>query len=118
MSLRVTLVQGGGLGLDQVPAVKRILDAAGVPIEWDEHFAGLASCSAAGRRCRRPCSTRSAPNGIALKTKLLSPPGDRKGNYNVQFRRNLGLFASVRPLKNLRGSRRDFTASICSSSAS
>ncbi len=43
MSLKVTLVQGGGMGLDQVPAVRRVLSAAGVQIDWDEHFAGWAS---------------------------------------------------------------------------
>jgi isocitrate dehydrogenase (NAD+) len=42
-------------------------------------------------------------HGLALKTKLLVPPGGPKRNYNIQFRRQLGLFASVRPLKNLRG---------------
>src|SRR5262249_25071848 len=41
--------------------------------------------------------------GLALKTKLLSPPGPPSGNCNVRFRQALGLFASVRPLKNLRG---------------
>jgi isocitrate dehydrogenase (NAD+) len=48
-------------------------------------------------------------NQVALKTKLLPPPGDpgsaRKetGNFNVQLRRELGLFATVRPLRNLPG---------------
>src|SRR2546423_9435365 len=41
--------------------------------------------------------------GLSLKTKLLSPAGPPDGNWNVQFRRALGLFASVRPLKNLKG---------------
>jgi isocitrate dehydrogenase (NAD+) len=48
---------------------------------------------------------------VALKTMLLQPPGKapaegpRKeaGNFNVQLRRELGLFASVRPLKNIEG---------------
>src|SRR5436190_755323 len=42
MSLRVTLIQGGGSGFDQVPAVKEVLAAAGVAVEWDEHLAGWA----------------------------------------------------------------------------
>ena len=42
-------------------------------------------------------------NGLALKTKLLVPADGQRVNYNVQFRQALGLFASVRPLKNLRG---------------
>src|SRR5438105_8564009 len=46
--------------------------------------------------------------GLALKTKLLPPPkaqgiSPKGGNFNVQFRKELGLFASVRPLKNLPG---------------
>src|SRR5437879_3263208 len=103
MSLRVTLIQGGGIGFDQVPAVKRVLEAAGVAIDWDEHLAGLAS----SEKSRAPLTAellRSVrTTGLALKTKLLSPPGPRESNCNVQFRQQLGLFASVRPLKNLRG---------------
>jgi isocitrate dehydrogenase (NAD+) len=111
MSLRVTLVQGGGIGLDQVPAVKRILDAAGVDVEWDEHLAGLAAVQQ-GQPALPPDMLRSVrQTGRALKTMLLSPPrppagrapGPGEGNFNVQFRRELGLFASVRPLKNIRG---------------
>src|SRR5205814_305065 len=45
--------------------------------------------------------------GLVLKTKLLpapeSPGRKETGNFNVQFRKALGLFASVRPLKNLPG---------------
>ena len=43
MALRVTLIQGGGSGLDQVPAVQEVIRAAGVAIDWDEHPAGWAS---------------------------------------------------------------------------
>jgi isocitrate dehydrogenase (NAD+) len=39
---------------------------------------------------------------LALKTKLLSPPG-QAGNLNVQLRKELGLFAAIRPIKNIRG---------------
>jgi isocitrate dehydrogenase (NAD+) len=103
MTLRVTLVQGGGAGLDQVPAVQRILEAAGVAITWDEHTAGLASIQHGGPPLPEAMLRSVRETGLALKTKLLSPPGPPAGNFNVQFRRELGLFATVRPLKNLRG---------------
>jgi isocitrate dehydrogenase (NAD+) len=103
MGLRVTLIQGGGAGYDQVPAVQRILDAAGVAIDWDEHLAGAAAVER-GEALFPEAMIRSLHStGLALKTKLLSPPGATDGNINVQFRRKLGLFAAVRPLKNLRG---------------
>ncbi len=103
MTLRVTLIQGGGSGLDQVPAVQRILEAAGVAIEWDEHLAGLASLERGGPPLPEEMLRSVRQNGVALKTKLLLPAGLPARNFNVQFRRELGLFAAVRPLKNLRG---------------
>jgi isocitrate dehydrogenase (NAD+) len=125
MTLQVTLVQGGGIGLDQVPAVKHVLSAAGVPIEWDEYLAGWASLERGGVALPAELLQSVRATGLALKTKLLPPPSpyplphdggegrvrgeapgpNRKeaGNFNVQFRRELGLFASVRPLKNLPG---------------
>jgi isocitrate dehydrogenase (NAD+) len=106
MTLRVTLVQGGGAGLDQVPAVQRIVRAVGVAIDWDEHLAGWASVERGGPPLAEALLQSVRATGVALKTKLLpSPlvPEEKAGNYNVQFRRELGLFASVRPLKNLPG---------------
>ena len=116
MTLKVTLVQGGGIGLDQVPAVKCVLSAAGVQIEWDEYLAGWASVERGGGSLPAEMLQSVRATGLALKTKLLPPPGaapgpNRKeaGNFNVQFRRELGLFASVRPLKNLPGLSARFT---------
>ncbi|HLJ96852.1 MAG TPA: isocitrate/isopropylmalate family dehydrogenase [Gemmataceae bacterium] len=103
MGLRVTLIQGGGAGFDQVPAVQRILRAAGVDIDWDEHLAGLPSLEQGGAAIPEALLGSVRSTGLALKTKLLSPPGPPHGNPNVRLRRELGLYASVRPLKNLRG---------------
>ena len=109
MSLRVTLIQGGGAGLDQVPAVQAILTAAGAVIDWDEHLAGWASMERGGEAIPETMLRSVRDTGLVLKTKLLPPPGPVDGprpekvNFNVQLRRELGLFASVRPLKNLAG---------------
>src|SRR3989440_9328858 len=113
MRLRVTLIQGGGAGFDQVPAVQRILSVAGVDINWDEHLAGLPSLEQGGEALPEELLRSVRRTGLALKTKLLSPPGPpltlpsppaaggegrvRGGNPNVRFRKELGLYASVRP---------------------
>src|SRR5438876_1020277 len=103
MTLRVTLVQGGGAGFDQAQAVQRILKAAGADIAWDEHLAGFAAIEH-GQTALSEAMLRSVRDtGLALKTKLLVPPDVQRVNYNVQLRRALGLYASVRPIKNLRG---------------
>src|SRR5437016_2775451 len=109
MSLRVTLIQGGGSGVDQVPAVVEVVRAAGVAVDWDEHLAGWASLEKGGEALPEEMLRSVRTTGLALKTKLLSPPGEpglRKkeaANFNVRFRHEMGLFASVRPLKNLPG---------------
>lgn len=108
MPLNVTLIQGGGAGLDQAPAVQAILAAAGVPVTWDEHLAGWAALEK-GANDALPTALLDSirAHKVALKTMLLPPPGDAartaSRNFNVQLRRELGLFATVRPLKNLPG---------------
>jgi isocitrate dehydrogenase (NAD+) len=110
MTLRVTLVQGGGMGLDQVPAVKAVLEAAEVDITWDEHFAGWAALEQGAPAISDSLLRSARETGRVLKTKLLPPPADpsmahpkERGNVNVAFRKALGLYASVRPIKNLPG---------------
>ncbi len=103
MSLRVTLIQGGEVGYDLVPAVKRVIEAAGVPIDWDEHFAGYEAVKQGLPALPEPMLESVRKNGLALKTKLMPDPSKPLTNFNVQLRRTLALYASVRPLKNLRG---------------
>ena len=107
--MRVTLIQGGGIGHDQVPAVQRILAAAGAAIEWDAHVGG-GEAVAQGLDPLPPAMLDSVKkNGVALKTKFLPIPGTPAVNHNVLMRRALGLFASVRPLKNIAGLPARFT---------
>jgi isocitrate dehydrogenase (NAD+) len=103
MPLRVTLIQGGGAGYDQVPAVQRIVAAAGIDIAWDEHVAGAAAIERGLPPLSEALVRSVRETGIALKTKSLPPPGSTSVAINLQLRRELGIFASVRPLKNLRG---------------
>jgi isocitrate dehydrogenase (NAD+) len=101
--VQVTLVQGGGVGHDQVPAVKRILEAAGVDIAWEDHVAGVAAIEQGLPPLPVPMLDSVRKNGLALKTKILLPPRGPHGNYNLDFRKALGLYAAVRPIRNLKG---------------
>ncbi|HEV3384193.1 MAG TPA: isocitrate/isopropylmalate family dehydrogenase [Gemmata sp.] len=115
---KVVFVQGGGIGLDQEAAVRQLFTAAAVPIEFEVHVAGRAALEQA--RDALPKDTFDAVQacGVALKTKLLQPKGAGTPtahgptvptNYNVAFRRGLGLFASIRPVHNLPGIPSRFT---------
>src|SRR5437763_15159087 len=102
MALKVTLIQGGGVGLDQAPAVQRIVAAAGVAIDWDEHLAGWASLERGGAALPEAMLKSVRETGLALKAKLLPPldlaggvkPGAHRqvsANFAVQFRTELTL---------------------------
>ncbi len=109
MPLRVTLIQGGEIGHDLIPAVKKVLQAAGVSIEWDEHVAGYEAIKQGLDPLPAPMLESVRKNGLALKTKLMPAPDKPNLNYNVQLRRTLQLYATVRPLKNLQGLNARFT---------
>jgi isocitrate dehydrogenase (NAD+) len=115
---KVVFVQGGGIGLDQEASIRKLFEAVAVPIEFEVHVAGRAALEQA--RDALPKDTFDAVQacGVALKTKLLQPKGAGMPtahgptvptNYNVAFRRGLGLFASVRPVHNLPGIPSRFT---------
>lgn len=101
--LTVTLIQGGGAGYDQAAAVKELLAAVHAPLVWEEHLAGLAAVAQGKPPVSEELLASVRRHGLALKTPLFSPPDGPQGNYNVQLRRALGLFASVRKLRTLRG---------------
>jgi isocitrate dehydrogenase (NAD+) len=116
---KVAFVQGGGLGLDQEAAVRRLFDVAKVPVEFELHTAGRAALEQGQEALPKATFDAVRACGVALKTKLLQPkgvgmptahgPSSVPTNYNVAFRRKLGLFASVRPVHNLPGIPSRFT---------
>lgn len=105
---RVVFIQGGGIGLDQEAAVRRLLQAAGVEIEWQRFLAGHAALAEGQSAIALELVAAVHQTGVALKTKLLPPPAGSShagppANPNVQFRKAIGGFVVVRPIQNLPG---------------
>lgn len=115
---RVILIQGGGIGLDQEEALRKIIAAVHLPIFFDVFHAGRAALEHGLEAIPADALNAIRESGVALKTKLLQPKGlgmptlhgpTVPMNYNVEFRRKLGLFASVRRVQNLTGLPSRFT---------
>ena len=105
---RIVFIQGGGIGLDQELSVRRILQAAGVEIDWQIFPAGREAQAHALPAVSNELIAAVRETGVALKTKLLSRTdiasiSGLPANANVQFRKALGIFAVVRPIRNLPG---------------
>ncbi len=100
---KVVFIQGGGVGYDQERSLRRVLAAAEVEIDWLSFPAGWAAQSQGLPALPDELLTAVRDVGVALKTKLLPVPGGAPTNENVQLRKALGLYASVRPIHNLAG---------------
>jgi isocitrate dehydrogenase (NAD+) len=109
---KVVLVQGGGIGIDQEASLRKLLAVSGAAIEFEVHTAGRAALDQGRAVLPSDMIAAIRARGIALKTKLLPPKGAATptahspatpANFNIAFRRTLGLYASVRPVHNLTG---------------
>jgi isocitrate dehydrogenase (NAD+) len=100
----VVLIPGDGIGPEVTRATRRVLEAAGMSVEWVEMLAG-ASALEAGMDNVLPRRTLAAVSAhkVALKGPVTTPVGKGFKSVNVQLRQKLGLYAAVRPVRNLPG---------------
>lgn len=100
---KVTLIMGDGIGPEIVESVKKIFAAAGVQIEWEEALAGETAYNKIGELL--PISTINSikRNKVALKAPLTTPVGKGFRSINVQLRKELDLYANIRPIISLEG---------------
>lgn len=104
MKKKVTLIIGDGIGPEIVESVKAIFKAAEVPIEWEETNAGV-SVMVDGNNNPLPESVLESikRNKVALKAPLTTPVGEGFRSVNVALRKELDLYANVRPIVSLEG---------------
>jgi len=103
MSHTVTLIPGDGIGPEVTAAVVRILDGAGVRIEWDRHDAGVAAVERTGQTLPATLLDSIRRHRIALKGPVTTPVGEGFTSVNVGLRKALDLYANLRPVSNLEG---------------
>jgi isocitrate dehydrogenase (NAD+) len=98
------LVPGDGIGPEVSEQVVRVLDAAGAEIRWERHLAGVAALEA-GETQVLPEKTLEAiaAHRVALKGPCTTPIGGGFSSVNVALRKQLNLYAAVRPVRNLPG---------------
>ncbi len=104
----ITLIEGDGIGPEIADAVVKIIDAAGVKINWDRQSAGLDVIEKEGIPLPDRVIESIKKNKIALKAPVTTPIGKGFRSVNVQLRRELDLYANVRPCKNIDGIKTPF----------
>src|SRR5882757_5018343 len=100
----IVLIPGDGIGPEVSAAAKRVLEAAGLSVEWVELPAG-ATALEQGHDNVLPERTLAAirAHKVALKGPVTTPVGKGFKSVNVQLRQALLLYAAVRPVRSLNG---------------
>ena len=99
----ITLIPGDGIGPEITDAVVKILEKSGVEIDWDVQTAGADVAQSEGTPLPKRVIESIKKNKVALKAPVTTPIGKGFRSVNVQLRKELDLYANLRPCKNIDG---------------
>lgn len=103
MAYKVTLIPGDGIGPEVADATVEVLSALQVPIEWDRQELSAAIIEQTGSSLPGYIVESLQRTGVGLKGPVTTPIGGGFKSVNVSLRKQLDLFANVRPVFTLPG---------------
>lgn len=105
MSTRITVIPGDGIGPEIMTATLRCLDALNCDFEYEFKQAGLVALSESGELVPQATLESIRQNRLVLKGPLTTPVGEGFSSINVSLRREFDLYANVRPVISMPGTR-------------
>jgi isocitrate dehydrogenase (NAD+) len=108
MSATITVIRGDGIGPEIVEASLRALDTLEADFEYEFAEAGLAALENTGELIPDATLESIRKNGIVLKGPLTTPVGKGFKSINVTLRKIFDLYANVRPVISIPGTRARF----------
>jgi len=105
----VTLIPGDGIGPEVVAAAVRVLSATGVDFEWETEPAGLSAIGEHGTPLPPRTLESIRRHKVALKGPTETPVAGGHRSVNVDLRKQLDLYANLRPVKTLPGVKSRYT---------
>jgi isocitrate dehydrogenase len=97
----ITLIPGDGIGPEVTSNVVRIIEATGVDIQWETHYAGAQALEKFGETLPKELLDSILRNKVALKGPITTPVGKGFTSVNVGLRKTLDLYANLRPVRAL-----------------
>jgi isocitrate dehydrogenase (NAD+) len=97
----ITLIPGDGIGPEVTGAVVKILERAGLDVEWDSHLAGVLALERKGETLPKDLLDSIVRNQVALKGPVTTPVGGGFTSVNVGLRKALDLYVNLRPVWNI-----------------
>jgi isocitrate dehydrogenase (NAD+) len=108
MAHDVTFIPGDGTGPELAEATRRVLEATGVDFNWDRHEAGIDEYEKHGNPFPEVTLTSLKTTGVGIKGPTTTPVGSGFRSVNVLLRKELDLYACIRPCKSYEGVRTRF----------
>ena len=99
----VTLIGGDGIGPELCDAARRALEATGVPFDWDVQEMGAESYAREGPPLLERTIASVRERGLALKGPTSTPKGKGFRSLNIALRKELDLYAGIRPCRHYQG---------------
>ena len=103
MAHKVTLIPGDGIGPEITDSAVRVIEAAGVEIEWDRQEAGIPAVQKSGTSVPDALFDSIRENKVALKGPITTLVGKGFRSANVTLRQKLDLYVNLRPCKSIGG---------------
>lgn len=100
---KVTLIPGDGVGPEITQAMRRVVEATGVSIEWEVVQAGVNVMDEYGTPLPEHVLESIRRNKVAIKGPITTPVGTGFRSVNVALRKELDLYACLRPAFSLKG---------------
>ena len=104
-SYRITLIPGDGIGPEIAETAQACIEATGIPIEWDIQDAGIDTMEKEGTPLPERVLESIRKNKVAIKSPITTPVGTGFRSVNVALRKELDLYACLRPCKSYVGVR-------------
>jgi isocitrate dehydrogenase (NAD+) len=104
-SYQVTLIPGDGVGPELAEVTRACLEATGVKFDWDVQTAGMDVMASEGTPLPARVLESIRKNKVAIKAPLTTPVGTGFRSVNVALRKELDLYACLRPCKSYEGVR-------------
>jgi len=99
----VTLIPGDGIGPEVVAAAVRVLSATGIDFDFETEPAGVSAIGEHGTPLPPRVVESVRRNRLALKGPTETPVAGGHRSVNVDMRRQLDLYANLRPVETLPG---------------
>jgi len=103
MTHTITLLPGDGIGPEVAKAARQIVEAAGVPVEWEVFSAPLEDGQRVGEFPREEAVASIRRTHVALKGPMATAVAEGAPSMNVALRKELDLYANLRPVRNVAG---------------